>query len=171
MPIKCASLFPKDEVSRETDWRKNAFLDDYALFSKSVPFFPYKRFLQMKPIFHLVEIHAAGISFYHFNVKISEWGIVWKYKVYVLPFFQKRQRFNSKSGKKMNRVAFVKMAIVRGKVGNLYCHILHTMLGLFTECTTTQNVCKCIVTSDTYASSEYNRMPKIGGWLFLYAAN
>ena len=39
-------------------------------------------------------------------------------------FFQKRQRFNSKSGNKMNRVAFVKMTIVRGKVGNLYCHIL-----------------------------------------------
>ena len=41
------------------------------------------------------------------------------------------------------------------------------LLGLFTECTTTQNVCKCIVTSDTYASSEYNRMPKIGGWMAL----
>ena len=39
-------------------------------------------------------------------------------------FFQKRQRFNSKSGKKMNRVAFVTMTIVRGKVGNLYYHIL-----------------------------------------------
>ena len=96
MPIKCASLFPKDEVSRETDWRKNAFLDDYALFSKSVPFFPNKRSSQIKPIFHLVEIHAAGISFYHFNVKISECGIVWKYKVYVLPFFSEKAEIQFK---------------------------------------------------------------------------
>ena len=50
----------------------------------------------MKPIFHLVEIHAAGISFYHFNVKISEWGIVWKYKVYVLPFFSEKAEIQFK---------------------------------------------------------------------------